>query len=139
VLFAGAIAPLEYHFQWAHLWFQTPTLGAFLAPLPSGLLYFYALILAIEALLVRFTSPDIAEVSGMWVVELMLYVPIAMFIFGYIVSGHYPTPWNHHAAIIAPSPDELTVQWITAVWALAGSLVIHAAAIKFEARRLLET
>lgn len=139
-IFSILVAPLEYHFHWIHTWAQTQfgsLSEALLHPLLSGLLYFYSLIVAIEALSVLATYPDVvAHVRGMYWVMWFLGVPIFMFLFFYMASGNYPTPWNSPRPTTIPDLA-LTLQWVTAVVALALSLVVHLAAIRFESRRKL--
>jgi hypothetical protein len=136
VLFAFLIAPLEYHIQWCNYWYQSnPLWEALVNPLPSGLLYFYAVIMAIEALSILTSSPEVNDVQYMFVVRLALYASIVSFFVGYIVSGHYPARWNNHKAIKAPSEGELEWQWITGIWAFGCSVIVHTAAIKFESRK----
>ena len=137
VVFSLLIAPLEYHFEWYHslaaMKYST-WLGALINPLPSAVLYFYAIIIAFEALLFLAIYPEISSCSWkMKLVQILLWVPVVVFVLEYFVSPHYSRPGE---AIPTNIPIQAAaLQCLTAVAALILSLIVHTVSFYFEAKR----
>lgn len=133
--FAALVAPLEYHLKWINLWANSLDFyGALQHPLISGILYFYAAIMAIEAFLVLSLYPEVKEIRFMSIVQIALAATIVSFLADYVVTGHYPAPWNSDTPQASPSQIELQIEFWVAIVALVGSFLVHCAAIKFESR-----
>lgn len=116
VVFSILAAPLEYHVKWAEPWVKgrVALLDAVNQPLVSGLLFFYAVIITVEALMHLATYPQVATRTA---VRLMNFFGYLLFIpfFLYVLRG----------------PEEpLADWWLPFQWYLAGISLLLAAIIR---------
>jgi hypothetical protein len=111
VLFAALAAPLEYHVKWLAPWTRglMDLSEALDAPLIHGALFFYSIIVAIEALFRLEMHPDRAARPASYVLKAFcFFVPLVFAV--YLVRGF---------------DEPLVAWWITLQWYLAmGSFLL---------------
>lgn len=131
VIFCLVAAPLQFHIQWyGNLTNSKPEwLGI---SLRSGPIYFYAIILCIEALLrlEHYNKSSTNEIK-VFILRWLLLFPPFVFIMQYFV-----TPWYKSTMSSIPNIEKV-VQILTGITAFVLSTVIHHLISKQEIKRIL--
>jgi TRAP-type uncharacterized transport system fused permease subunit len=129
VAFCLVAAPLQFHIDW-YSGFSNGKADWLSASLKSAPLYFYALVLCIEAFLRLEHYPSLLKNDRRVILlRLFLLVPVLAFLFQYFV-----TPFYKNAQ---PLPEiELWIQMITGSIAFMLSTLVHKEIIKQEIRRI---
>jgi hypothetical protein len=123
VFFSLLAAPLEYHVKWAEPWVKGKVafLDALNQPLVSGMLFFYAVIITVEALMHLATYPQIATKP---VVRLMRII-------GYLLSG---IPFFFY--VLRGPEQPLSDEWLPLQWYVAAASLFLALSIRFYTARV---
>lgn len=130
LLFCAFAAPIQFHVEWYRLWSHRDSSWMGKA-LSTGPLYFYAVILCIEAFLRLEHFPKLVNHDNrIWFLRLFLLVPIVVFVLQFLISPHYAT-----GAPIAL--EERYVQFLTGLTSFILATLVHWIITRQEVRRIL--
>jgi hypothetical protein len=126
IIFSILAAPLEYHIKWAEPWVkgEASFFEAVERPLVSGMLFFYSVIITVEALMHLAAYPQVATRLAVRLIKLCGYPLSIVPFFLYILRGlHEPL-----------DDGWLTFQWCVAATSLLLAVIIHTYTAKIDMR-----